>query len=173
MGVENLEKNVIDLDALGQDDYVKLLLKDIHGKATEQEAESLRSGDVEAVREWHDTLVRILQAADAKLTRLRAETANKQQECRRKGPAGKTDYFDYEAAQEHERSKTVRFKYRVVESLKEAKALLHQLHQEDGLGNEKRENTRHKLDEILERLGRIETLLVALQPHQASRSKKT
>lgn len=107
------------------EEYRRLVLRDLHDEASDQEADSLRDSE-EAVREWRDSLVRMVQDTDSALARIATEVSDMRQACLRKGPKGKTEFFTYEAARNRERLVLVRQKSALVERLKEAKAALHE-----------------------------------------------
>lgn len=124
------------------------VLADVNGTATEEEADSLRI-DEDSVREWLAILTRMSQDADAELSKIRSDVANRQQRSLSEGPRGKDAYFAYKAQRESDRAGLIRQKAAIVERIKEARDILHVFAQEDNA-------------EKHGRLGRIEKKIDAL-----------
>lgn len=150
-----MSQAAFNIDDLDDDEYTRLVLREMHDRATDAEAESLRE-DSGTAREWRDTLVRLVQRVDAKLAKVRGEAMAKEQDCRRKGLKGKDEWFRYQAESEMERKRLVGFKTRIVDRLREAKLLLHELAQDE-------DDDKGEVKEA--RLGRIEAKLDRLLAH--------
>lgn len=149
----NTAPNIDDLD---HDAWIQLILADVHDRAPEVAAAHLRAGDVESLTEWRDALVALIQENAAKLTRIRAEVEEKHVECGKRWDARSNEYFAFKVEKDAERRKAVRFNVKLVERLKEVKALLHEAAQ-DGQAQD-----RAWRDDVAASLARIESVLDAI-----------
>lgn len=132
-------------------EYMRLVKRDIHTKATEEEQKALRGSQV-AVLKWKDTLTDILRGCDVKIARINAEMGAAEQDSRNQNTQAARDaFFRYRAAKETERANTAGFKNHTITRLKLAKSLLR-----DAEASKPKDHFR---DEVIERLDRIEKKL--------------
>ncbi len=115
--------------------------------------DELRESQENAVR-WRDTLITILQKTDATLTEMRAEDSRRKTRSHQQGSKGKAAYFIWKTDQDIARAKLVAYKPKIVERLREAKAMVHEDSQDENA-------SRHPKD-LNARLDRIEKLVLEL-----------
>ncbi len=135
------------------EDVARITALDVRDEATDDEADLLRE-DRDSVAAWKKELVRLVQAADAKLTRIKADVATREQQSRASGPKAKAGFFQWKATKEHERAEVMRLKAMVVTRITEANEMLHQFAQEP------ENNASHHA--ITTRLDRIEASLALI-----------
>lgn len=107
--------------ALPEDDGAlsTLVGRDVKGETTEAERALLRRPGT--LQRWHNTLVALDKELQAQFTERRAAADLKQQECLRRGPKGKVEWFDYRAQYNAWRAGANRFKSKVEVTLSECK----------------------------------------------------
>lgn len=140
------------------DNFLDLVERDVLGKASEEESASLQA-DIDTAREWRDALVRMIQAADARLTRINAEVQQKNADCAKWGPTQKIEFFRFKSLADAEKASILKQKVTLVERLKEAKNAVQIMWEA-----EERPQDRNQ-----DRLGRIEAKLdelLALMKHR-------
>jgi hypothetical protein len=103
-------------------DYIDLVLDDAYGRATADEASSLRSP--EHVEKWYSALTQIKTGIEGKLSKINALIAEKKQQCIVAGPSAKDEFFRFEAAQKQERARRVSMMTAIERRIREAKIIL-------------------------------------------------
>jgi small-conductance mechanosensitive channel len=141
-----------DLEDLDQDDYMKIVLAEMHDKATEPQAEALRQ-DREAVREWQDALKELKGSIESKLATMKAQLGAFEQLCRQEGKDGKDKFFRHRVAQDAERARLIGFKRLVEHRMREAKGLIREFGDEDG-------SFTNRLDLLVTSVQELKTLVV-------------
>lgn len=124
----------MDPDAIADaddDEYTKLVLAEMHDRATDRVADAFRA-DEASLREWRDKLNELVKRVDAKFTELKADAIEKQQECLKRGPLGKSAWFDYKATNDRERARLAAYRRRIDDRLRESKRLIGDVANEPG-----------------------------------------
>lgn len=101
------------------DHFDDLVNKDVRGFLDAETSELLR--EPEYAERWYNSLLVLKKSVEAQLTTNKAEQGEKHNECMKKGPAGKREWFEYKAQADRWRSGAVRFKAGVEERLREAR----------------------------------------------------
>ncbi len=111
------------IEELSGDEYMQVVLADLHDRATEAQHEELRA-NVPALIEWRDALLELKLSVESKLGRIKAMLAEKRQATLGQGRQGERDYLSFEAAQEQERARLRGFKRLVEVRHREARMLI-------------------------------------------------
>lgn len=92
--------------------------------ASEHEKAFLRQPETK--QRWHDALVALNKELEAQFSERRAAAELKQQQCLKRGPEGKGEWFAFRAQHQSWRAGATRFKSKVEERLSECKRLMRQ-----------------------------------------------